>query len=676
MASPTSASDATTKQYVDDAIANLGDVLTFKGTVDFTTDAAPASPLVGDVYANTGTGTPAASWGLTGDVAPGEMYGRGESQWGLIGSSQVDLTGYATETYVDAGDELALPKLGAVINNTSTSTFEWAKAVELTSQKLLKVAGDGVEVQGGFGDVKLKTVDGEVQLLPATHIRMQPGMGGSVYVNNSKIKELATPTDATDAANKQYVDAIADNLVLKDGDNLTGDLTLGTNKITLDATTGSASFASDVTLNGLTVGLGGGSVEGNTTVGNGALLNNTTGGSNTAVGRVALYRNTGGTSNTALGQSALNKNTTGNNNTAVGRAALTRNTEGTSNTALGQNALYSNNTGTRNTSVGQEAGFYIEGDNNTILGAYKGSEADSTLNDTVIISAGQTERMRIDENGIAKFAKDATINSLTVGLGGGSVASNTAVGANALNKNTTGISNVALGRNALLNNTEGSDNAALGREALLKNTTGNQNTAVGLQALFNNTTGNYNAALGTGALRDNTSGKYNTAIGNRGLYSNTTGKGNIGIGGLNSSGAYAPAFNITTQNNHISMGSTSVTDAHIKVAWTVTSDARDKTSFAPVPYGLDFVKQLQPTAYQFKVDRDTEEPNGGVRYGFKAQDILALEGDNPVIIDNEDPDHLRYRGEALVPVLVNAIQEQQVLIDALTARLDSLEGVS
>jgi hypothetical protein len=32
-------------------------------------------------------------------------------------------------------------------------------------------------------------------------------------------------------------------------------------------------------------------------------------------------------------------------------------------------------------------------------------------------------------------------------------------------------------------------------------------------------------------------------------------------------------------------------------------------------------------------------------YGFKAQEILALEGDN-VIIDNENEDNLKYKGEA------------------------------
>lgn len=40
-----------------------------------------------------------------------------------------------------------------------------------------------------------------------------------------------------------------------------------------------------------------------------------------------------------------------------------------------------------------------------------------------------------------------------------------------------------------------------------------------------------------------------------------------------------------------------------------------------------------------------------------AQDILALEGNEPIIIDNEKPDYLKYQGESLVPILVKAIQE-------------------
>jgi hypothetical protein len=84
-----------------------------------------------------------------------------------------------------------------------------------------------------------------------------------------------------------------------------------------------------------------------------------------------------------------------------------------------------------------------------------------------------------------------------------------------------------------------------------------------------------------------------------------------------------------------------------------------------VPHGLDFVNQLNPVSFNFKKDRDTEIPHGNKRYGFLAQDILALEGDDNVIVDNEQPDNLKYQGEALVPVLVNAIKELTAEINLL-----------
>ena len=98
-----------TKGYVQNQIANLGDILTFKGALDFVNITAPASPSVGDVYASNVSGTPDASWGLTDDVVAGELYGRGESGWSLIGGASIDLTGYATETYVDVQTAFRVP---------------------------------------------------------------------------------------------------------------------------------------------------------------------------------------------------------------------------------------------------------------------------------------------------------------------------------------------------------------------------------------------------------------------------------------------------------------------------------------------------------------------------------------------------------------------------------------
>ena len=59
---------------------------------------------------------------------------------------------------------------------------------------------------------------------------------------------------------------------------------------------------------------------------------------------------------------------------------------------------------------------------------------------------------------------------------------------------------------------------------------------------------------------------------------------------------------------------------------------------------------------------------------FKAQDVLALEGDNPIIIDNENEDTLNITNSHLIPVLVKAIQELSAKNEALVARVTTLEG--
>ena len=66
--------------------------------------------------------------------------------------------------------------------------------------------------------------------------------------------------------------------------------------------------------------------------------------------------------------------------------------------------------------------------------------------------------------------------------------------------------------------------------------------------------------------------------------------------------------------------------------------------------------------------------HGPVRYGFKAQDILALEGDNPVIINNDNPNSLLYTDSNLTPVLVKAIQELKAENDSLKTRITALEN--
>lgn len=224
-------------------------------------------------------------------------------------------------------------------------------------------------------------------------------------------------------------------------------------------------------------------------------------------------------------------------------------------------------------------------------------------------------------------------------------------------------SNTTLGEFTLVANTDGAYNVAIGISSGNSNQSGTNNTVVGTQSFISNTTGSFNTVIGGDSLASS-NGSYNTAVGYSALGGNTTGSGNTAISPVNNAGTYAPVFNPTTQTNRFCMGSTAVTNAYIQVAWTVVSDARDKTDFAPVPHGLDFVTKLKPFAYRYKVSRDATEGHGPIRYGFKAQDVLELEGANPVIVDNEDSEKLRFNDQSMLAVLVNAIKELKAEFDA------------
>jgi len=125
---------------------------------------------------------------------------------------------------------------------------------------------------------------------------------------------------------------------------------------------------------------------------------------------------------------------------------------------------------------------------------------------------------------------DASISGLTVGKGGGTLSSNTAVGASAMAATATGQENSAFGNSALKAVTSGQYNTGIGYFALSANTSASSNTGIGDSALRFNTTGASNSALGESALNANTTGGYNVAIGASALVYNTTASNNTAVG--------------------------------------------------------------------------------------------------------------------------------------------------
>ena len=226
--------------------------------------------------------------------------------------------------------------------------------------------------------------------------------------------------------------------------------------------------------------------------------------------------------------------------------------------------------------------------------------------------------------------------------------------------------------------------------ALQANTTGASNTAIGGTALYANTTGYNNAAFGYNALPANTTGNYNTVIGSHGSDGITTGGYNVTIGDQSVLGT---VFNITSESNRGIFGHNAITNAYVKVAWTVTSDQRDKADITNFTHGLDYINALRPVNYVWDERSnyadgvsDGSKKKDLPQLGFLAQEIEAVETSlgitNNCVVDKEDVDNLKITETKLIPILVNAIKELSAKNDALetqnatfAARLTALEGV-
>jgi hypothetical protein len=336
-------------------------------------------------------------------------------------------------------------------------------------------------------------------------------------------------------------------------------------------------------------------------------------------------------------------------------------------------------------------------------------------NGYVGIGTATASSYALDVSGNLNTTMDASINSITVGRGGGndptntsvglsalqsntgdginSGVYNTAVGYQALKANTIGVGNTAVGYQALQANTStgplntGINNTAVGSFALKANTTGVDNTAVGREALTSNTTGNQNIAVGIAALGANTTGYNNTAVGTEALYSNTIGYTNTALG-FSAGSTITSGSNITcigansqpssaTVTNEITLGDSSISTLRCQVtSITFLSDARDKKDIEPLTSGITFIDQLKPVKFIWNM-RDkgkVDIPD----MGFIAQDLKQVQKDTGITIPNlvyeSNPDRLEASYGTLLPILVKAVQELSGEVKALKIELNELKN--
>ena len=154
-------------------------------------------------------------------------------------------------------------------------------------------------------------------------------------------------------------------------------------------------------------------------------------------------------------------------------------------------------------------------DGNTTLGNQNG--------DTITVNGV----LNSENNDIT--VRGTSLNPMRIGRGNNAIASNTAMGYNALNSNTTGSQNTGVGFEALTTVNAGFGNSAFGHKALNVVGIGDYNTSVGRDSTLNLTSGNNNTAMGVGSLSENTSGNNNVCIGYFAGF-NCLGSGNVIIG--------------------------------------------------------------------------------------------------------------------------------------------------
>ena len=432
-----------------------------------------------------------------------------------------------------------------------------------------------------------------------------------------------------------------------------------------------------------------------------------TGSDNTAAGYEAMKKNYDGNKNSALGKEALFNNSSGNENTGIGYQALYTNTSGNYNTATGSMALKNSFSGSYNVANGYQALFNNSGSYNTAIGYANLSSANTGSYNTAL----GDEALPYNTSGNY----------------------NTATGNFALLENNTGSYNTAMGYRALQQNHSGSSNVAIGNNAL-SGIFNDNNTAIGTNTGLNASGGTnctfigYQAGIGFANLTNATAIGYNASVSSS--YSLVLGEPgtNVGIGISNPSyllhvkgfgenqvtienqfnttgllfrgsgndvarilhnGSYLEIEDYTTfgwgpiglviNQGDVGIGTTGPS-AKLSVngsannatgVWGVFSDERVKTITGEFTDGLNIIKQIRPV--RFNYNENAPYKISSEQVGIVAQELekVAPYMVNKKVYENFN-DLREVNNQAYIFLLINAVKEQQVRIEALEKKLQSL----
>ncbi len=496
--------------------------------------------------------------------------------------------------------------------------------------------------------------------------------------------------------------------------------TTGQDNTFIGRNAGYSNTATDNTFIGTEAGKSNISGVDNTFVGEEAGEFNTSGRENTFIGEDAGYSNVDGDDNTAVGSSALRSNVNGKFNTAVGSEAAydmsntgaesavglaARNTvvgaaagfdigSGVANTMIGDNAGSNTEYGHFNTFVGHQAGTdnnrtnsQINANRNTALGAYAGYTNRDGQDNIWIGALSNSGRWTFDQTveiahlrGAANHWNPFVDNSnASVPNANSAIERSTVVGSQAGVQQNDGVAlgyytlTDGLGAIAIGANTEslfaGSVTIGYGATAKAADTVviGNNSTVAWtpnsdeVTALGNSSyrftdvvsqKATINAAMGTAAEIDlfpNGGGAYDDQWTIR-----AESAGSFKVSSF-ATGVDVDLMTIDNTGNMTVAGDV-----------VVNSDARLKQNIETISNALAMIQELSGKAYEWKANLGRDDKQ---HYGFLAQDVEQVIPD--VVSESDGVKSVNY--QAILPILVNAMQEQQQQIEQQQQEIELLK---
>lgn len=358
---------------------------------------------------------------------------------------------------------------------------------------------------------------------------------------------------------------------------------------------------------------------------------NTDGNKNIFIGNNAGYTNTTGDRVICIGDSAGSHNTAGNN-IFIGAGAGRANTSGGTNIFIGNDAGALNTTGAGNTYVGWGAALNNDGDNNVMIGYWAGLFANNTSRN---IYVGQGA-------GLTNTGNDNIFMGYLTGNGSGD---NCIYIGNQLDRS---------GDNKLIIEGLGDDATPL--------ISGDFNTNdiafygdVGIDSqtpeneLYINSTSDASFTNGSGAFQIGTQTGTNLLMDNNEIMARSNG------------GSSTLYLQWSGGNLYVGTGT-----HYYYGSWNQGSDRRLKKDIKNLEYGLNEILKLRPVDYYWK-----KGDNNKRSIGLIAQEVEPIIDELVAISDDEENEEeimsVNYIG--LVPVLINAMQEQQKQIEDLKKQL-------